>query len=133
MEEPPPRRPLRLAEPASATPPTDRGRTSVRQAPETLGAACFAALIFGLVFLQKPTLPSSRTARFRVDADRAPWYHLAALDGVGARTAQRWTDVRDALDRAGFRAGPQVWPGMGPRTFERIAPDLTLSPEDPPR
>lgn len=133
MEESIPSRPLRLAELGPPPPGAVGARAPRPPAAETLGAACFAACLFGLIILQKPTIPPARTTPFRVDALRAPWYHLAALDGVGARTAQRWTDVRDALDRAGFRAPPQVWPGMGARTFERIAPDLALSTEDPPR
>lgn len=98
---------------------------------ETAGAALiFAALLVlpSLLHRNRPPPPATRTPRIAVD--EAPWYILAAVEGVGPRNARRAASVAAALRDAGFRVAPEDLPGIGRRGLERLAADLPGSEPD---
>jgi hypothetical protein len=117
----------------SSRPPltTDSPRTARPEASPALGAVLLAGAFGILSFLRNPPPEPARITPVVVDPTDAPWYILAAVDGVGARTARRWTTLRDGAAAAGIRLPPQDWPGVGPAAAENLARAAAASPEPP--
>jgi competence ComEA-like helix-hairpin-helix protein len=69
----------------------------------------------------------------RINPNKAPWYELAELPGIGEKTARAIVDYREAFarerpDEPGpvFRRAADLAdvPGIGPKTVAKIAPYL---------
>ena len=67
----------------------------------------------------------SKADNHLIDLNRAPWWELQALQGIGEKRAK---DIVAFRDRAGgFKSVDDLIraPGIGPKTLERLRPYLT--------
>lgn len=94
------------------------------------GAALLLALLLAALARTRAGAPEpSRTTPLRIDVENAPWYHFAALEGVGPKTARRWTAVRDQLRAAGVPADARYWPGLGASRLARLGDGPSDDPD----
>jgi competence ComEA-like helix-hairpin-helix protein len=67
---------------------------------------------------------AERAAKFQIDLNKATWQEISALPGIGRRLAKEIVDYRDQVGSFSSNEAIQSVSGIGPQTFEQIAPFL---------
>lgn len=101
-------------------------------------AVLLAVCVLVRVHLTEPLATSATPLpALRIDPNTAPWEDLAALPGLGERTARRIVAYRQAQQAKGksvvFHRPEDLDPveGIGPRLIEELAPQLRFPPDQP--
>lgn len=69
--------------------------------------------------------------RYLIDVNRAPWIEWVLLDGIGETLAQRIVEDREQNGPFGSIDDLLRVKGIGPKTLEKMRPQLTISVNDP--
>jgi competence ComEA-like helix-hairpin-helix protein len=73
---------------------------------------------------------SSQTAAFQIDLNSANWVEISTLPGIGHQLAHDIVADRERSGPFPNNEAIQRVPGIGPRTYDRIAPFLNLISSD---
>ena len=68
---------------------------------------------------------SAQAATFQVDLNRATWMEISNLPGIGDQLAHEIVAYRRRVGGFADNESIQLVSGIGPRTYQRIAPFLT--------
>jgi hypothetical protein len=103
--------------------------------PTTLAAVVFGVGLLIVHEIGVDRSPPPEIRRVRVVPGEAPWYILAAVEGVGPKTARRVASAAAVLRSAGFGTDATDLPALGPRLLHRASAGLEtdVPSPDPPR
>ncbi|MDB5390358.1 MAG: hypothetical protein JWM11_6004 [Planctomycetaceae bacterium] len=80
----------------------------------------------GVPLIEVDRLPS-RQYEYQLDINRAEWIEWTLLEGIGEKLAQRIVTFREEHGKFAAIEDLRRVPGIGPKTFERIRPWLTVA------
>jgi hypothetical protein len=109
----------------------------VRNASRLLAGACVLGLIgYGDAWRKRERPGAIESIGLRIDPNEAPWWELTVIPDVGPSTARaivrhREDHERTSTARPVFRrlADLDEVDGIGPKTIERMRPELRLPQE----
>ena len=70
---------------------------------------------------------SAQTADFQIDLNRSTWTEICTLPGIGDQLAHDIVEYRQTFGPFPSNESIQSVSGIGPRTYEQIAPFLTTN------